>query len=183
MKKPILKCLKWSYWLLSENTTMTLYVFPYGFYYDNRISLDDRLGQIAKYKGEIPEGKVCLPTCYLFIHIWKLTYWIKKQTFWPLSTENSNSVLWSLMDSEVNFLNIGFSGYKILNNLGGSGIKIWFSKWFGHLVHQVLQWVDSKDSPQASDSLQCVRSIRCLWTDPNSSWLNRLNGPCPADGN
>lgn len=39
-----------------------------------------RYQTITKYKGEIPEAKVCLPT-YLFIHILKLTYWIKKKTF------------------------------------------------------------------------------------------------------
>lgn len=118
----------------------------------------------------IPEGKVCLPTCYLFIHIQKLTYWIKKQTFWPLSTEKSNSFLWSLMDSEVNFLNIGFSGYKMLIHLGDSGIKILFSKWFGHLVHQVLQWVESKDSPPASDSLHLCREYQMPLNRPKQQW-------------
>lgn len=131
-----------------------------------------RYQTIAKYKGEIPEGKVCLPTCYLFIHIWKLTYWIKKQTFWPLSTESSNSVLWSLIDSGVNFLNIGLSGYKMLIHLGGPGIKILFSKCFGHLVHQVLQWVESKDSPQASDFLHLCREHRMPLKRPEQQWTD-----------
>lgn len=53
------------------------------------------------------------------------------------------------MNSEVNFLNIGFRGYKMLIQLGGSGIKILFSKWFGHL-EQVL----SKDSSAAMSRIK-----------------------------
>lgn len=43
------------------------------------------------------------------------------------------------MGSKVNFLNMGFSGCKMLIHLGGSGIKILFSKWSEHLEQVLLK--------------------------------------------